>query len=144
MTSRKKTVGTAGTAERSDVVGGLAPPADVRSGAGDEAGVASSVRLIAERLGLKNVELYRRAPNCYVLNLVVDGVVDTAYVSTEAINLDALLDLHEQARAALLARIALDHDVLMRVRGTHTIRRRRDAEWFAAQRYAAQKLKPKK
>lgn len=144
MTSRKKTGGAPGAAERSDVVGGLAPPADVRSGAGDEAGVASCVRLLAERLGLKNVELYRRAPNSYVLNQVVDGVTDMVYVSTEAINLDALLDLHEQARAALLARIALDHDVLVRVRGTHTIRRRRDAEWFAAQRYAAERLKPKK
>lgn len=102
----------------------------------DEAAVASNIRLMAERLGMTDIGIQ---DNGVMISLFArtHPLADVSIFGPRATSplrgLDALLAIHEQLRAELLTRIALDHDVLTRVRGTHAIRRRRDAVWYAGQ-----------
>jgi len=108
------------------VVGGLAPPKK-QIGAGDEALLASNIRLMAERLGVE--------PSFGIIgNMLRIGGPTSQYTAVGADRRDVLIEIHEKLRAALVTRQAIDHDILNRVRGTHAIRRRRDADWYAAQR----------
>ena len=101
--------------------------------AGDEPDVASAIRLMGERLGLEDLRI-QKAGRLTVLGYVLELGTGNKYRSSADNHLDALLDLHEQLRAELISRIALDHDVLTRVRGTHAIRRRRDRAWYGRDR----------
>lgn len=102
----------------------------------DEATIAGNIRLMAERLGLSGIDLVVDQSGAAIFYIADEAGITLRYSARGGAR-DALLEIHEQLRAELLTRIALDHDVLTRVRGTHAIRRRRDAEWYAAQRSAS-------